>query len=303
MKRKVNKVGSNTLTVSLPNRWVKYLDLKPGDELNMEEKGVQLIISPEEINIKDKLEMDISIDSDDKTYVRSLLGALYRKGYDVLRITYDNEETFRILRDCAYYLIGFEIMETKPNYCVMQGMLTESEGEFQNTLHKIVNVVKTTSQTTLEDYKRKKFDHMEDMEDYRYTAWKLRDYAIRILNKKKIFSEVNSAYVTILWTLEKINRDYKRIYEELKKKDIDYSEDIKDYLETVNDFFLYFTKNISSDEIEKINKIHHNYKRYLEDGANLLEKKQEEVVVIHLLMNVVNRIQDMSSALFIKNLT
>ncbi|MFP4424403.1 MAG: AbrB/MazE/SpoVT family DNA-binding domain-containing protein [Candidatus Woesearchaeota archaeon] len=302
MKRKVNKVGSNTLTVSLPNRWVKYLDLKPGDELNLYEDGIQLIISPEDININDTLEMDLSIDSDDKTYVRSLLGALYRKGYDVLHIRYEKEETFRILRDCVNYLIGFEIMETKPNFCVIEGMLTESEQEFQNTLHKIVNVVKTSSQLTFEDYNKSTFEHLDDMEDYRYTAWKLRDYAIRILNKKKIFSEVNSAYVTILWTLEKINRDYKRIYEELNNKEINYSEDIKNYLGTVNEFFLYFTKNISSDEIEKLNKIHHNYKKYLKEGAYLLEKKQEEVVVIHLLMNVVNRIQDMSSALFIKNL-
>ncbi|MCK5630481.1 MAG: AbrB/MazE/SpoVT family DNA-binding domain-containing protein, partial [Nanoarchaeota archaeon] len=35
MKRKVNKVGQNTLTVSLPSKWVKKLNIKPGDELEL----------------------------------------------------------------------------------------------------------------------------------------------------------------------------------------------------------------------------------------------------------------------------
>ena len=35
MKRKVNLVGSSTLTVSLPTAWAKERGIKKGDELNV----------------------------------------------------------------------------------------------------------------------------------------------------------------------------------------------------------------------------------------------------------------------------
>ena len=45
MKRKINLVGQNTLTVSLPTKWAKRYNLKKGDEVEVseEEKNIQLI--------------------------------------------------------------------------------------------------------------------------------------------------------------------------------------------------------------------------------------------------------------------
>ena len=38
MKRKINRVGPNTLTVSLPSKWAKRYGLRKGDEINLEEQ-------------------------------------------------------------------------------------------------------------------------------------------------------------------------------------------------------------------------------------------------------------------------
>ena len=43
MKRKINAVGTGTLTVSLPNKWAQKYNLKKGDELNVAEEGGSLV--------------------------------------------------------------------------------------------------------------------------------------------------------------------------------------------------------------------------------------------------------------------
>ena len=44
MKRKVNRVGQNTLTISLPAKWAKNNNIKPGDELEIFEEPKLLMI-------------------------------------------------------------------------------------------------------------------------------------------------------------------------------------------------------------------------------------------------------------------
>ena len=44
MKRKINRVGYSTLTVSLPSKWAKQYGLKPGDEVEISEDGRTLRI-------------------------------------------------------------------------------------------------------------------------------------------------------------------------------------------------------------------------------------------------------------------
>jgi phosphate uptake regulator len=303
MKRKINRVGQNTLTVSLPSKWVKDLNLKAGDELNIKDEGKKLIISPDDIKNDNPTEIILDIDYDDKIYIRSLLGAMYRKGYDIIRIRYEDDKIFKIVKECTNHLIGFEIMEQGNKFCIIQSFLHESEKEFENTVYKMINIIKTSINTLTEDYKNNNLINLKDMDDYRYNGWKLRDYALRILYKKKLYCEINSAYETILWTLEKINRDFMEIYEDIVKKEIKYNKDISKYIDQVSNFFLYFAKNISSTEIKKIKYIHENFRELLKEGAIVLEKKEKEVFTIFILMGIINRVQDMSSALYIKNLS
>ena len=42
MKRKVNRVGANTLTVSLPSKWAMKYGIKAGDEIEGNEEGKKI---------------------------------------------------------------------------------------------------------------------------------------------------------------------------------------------------------------------------------------------------------------------
>ena len=47
MKRKLVSQGRATLTISLPSKWLKTFGLKAGDDIDIEEKGADLIVKTE----------------------------------------------------------------------------------------------------------------------------------------------------------------------------------------------------------------------------------------------------------------
>ena len=47
MRRKIIKQGHNTLTITLPSKWVRANKVVPTDEIDVVEKGNKLIISKE----------------------------------------------------------------------------------------------------------------------------------------------------------------------------------------------------------------------------------------------------------------
>jgi len=82
MQRKLNQVGSGTLTVSLPSKWSKKNKLKKSDELEVTEIDNKLILS---LDRQKQKTIDISLskeksDSDTAKFVRSVLGRHYRYG-------------------------------------------------------------------------------------------------------------------------------------------------------------------------------------------------------------------------------
>jgi len=60
MKRKIIKQGHNTLTMTLPSEWVKKLNLKAGDEIDLNEKGGSLMVNGKQNNENKSTTIDIT---------------------------------------------------------------------------------------------------------------------------------------------------------------------------------------------------------------------------------------------------
>jgi len=52
MRRKVIQIADSTQLVSLPRKWALKHGIKKGDELNIEEKGSELLVSVEKGEVK-----------------------------------------------------------------------------------------------------------------------------------------------------------------------------------------------------------------------------------------------------------
>lgn len=93
MKRKVNRVGQNTLTVSLPSKWARNKNIGPGDEVDVSELDEGLLIATKRIREKNR---EITLSIDDFSYYRlaRYLAVVYRMGYDKIILMHNNADLF-----------------------------------------------------------------------------------------------------------------------------------------------------------------------------------------------------------------
>ena len=88
MKRRVIKQGHNTLTVTLPSKWVKDLNISAGDEIELIEKEKGILLTSEKHNGETKrAEFDVS-DMDIPTIWKHFM-SVYREGYDEVKVKFN----------------------------------------------------------------------------------------------------------------------------------------------------------------------------------------------------------------------
>ncbi len=112
--RKVYVSGGSTYVISLPKKWVKKTNLKPGDSLVVSEQGSSLLIETGVIE-KESLTKEIKISQITSSgALERILIASYLVGYDTIKIKLDRKDHLayrEIIRKILDYLIGVEIVE------------------------------------------------------------------------------------------------------------------------------------------------------------------------------------------------
>ena len=86
MRRKVIKQGHNTLTITLPSKWVNNQGITPGDELDVSEQEKSLLISA---NSGGTIPVSTTIDISNLTppIIWRYISSAYRAGYDEIAVT------------------------------------------------------------------------------------------------------------------------------------------------------------------------------------------------------------------------
>ncbi len=145
MKRKVIQIAESTQLVSLPRRWAKKYNVMKGDELEVIEKDNTLEICTHQ---KDELmEITINISGIDRTSVIYALRSAYRRGYDIIRVTFENKTTVHyrtgekvlvssLLHQELQRWVGMQIIEQKENYFVYKSISKVSFEEFELMLRR-----------------------------------------------------------------------------------------------------------------------------------------------------------------------
>jgi len=124
--RKVYVSGGSTYVISLPKKWVKKTNLKPGDSLVVTEHGSSLMIETSVIEKESRTkEIKISQITSSEALERILI-AFYLVGYDTIKIKLDrkNHLAYReSIRKILDYLIGVEIVEDTNEAMTLEIML------------------------------------------------------------------------------------------------------------------------------------------------------------------------------------
>lgn len=210
IKRRVIQIANSTQLISLPRKWATTHDIHKGDELEIEENGNSLSVY---LNKKPKIQsIDIDI-KDNKHYIKYILLGLYKRGYDDVVLRYNNPELISEIQDTLHdELIGFEIVEQKPNYCIIKSVADANEKETDVMIRRTFILLKAMSKEVSEAIINFNHSALKNLLHYETSNNKYTSFCRRIINKYgyKDPKKISYAYC-IVETLERIADEYKHL--------------------------------------------------------------------------------------------
>lgn len=326
MKRKVIKQGHNTLTITLPNEWVKHFNLHSGDEVTITEKDNGLFVTTERMNEKTNAEIDIR--GLDIPSVWKYFMAVYREGYDELKVLYNPEDKYdnpykffsqhsfdrrytnskeklspsELINLVISRFIGFEVIEHKGNFCLIKNMAEVSSKEFDNSLRRVFLILQQMEEELIEAITKNNPKILEHTHDTEINLDKFHDYCIRVLNKTAFKdTKKTSLLFSTLYLLEIIGDEFKNIANHLVK-DFE-SKDFKNIKEfskltvaQLNRFYeLYY--HFSRDKLMELSKGDSELYFFLpilyKKKASKTFLKNEELEIFHHLRKIIRDINSL----------
>jgi len=154
--RKLQRIGGNTLYVSLPKRWTKRMQLKKGDK-------VTLIPQPDDSMYiyptgKQERPREIILEVNAKNSKQSLkrgITAAYVDGFDVIKLKAEErltEEQQNAIREIIDHLFGLEVIEVTGNTITIQCLLKQTL-PIEKTMQRLHNVISSMFSETVSSLK------------------------------------------------------------------------------------------------------------------------------------------------------
>ena len=154
--RKVQRVGSSSLAVSLPNEWVKEMGIEKGHLIffKEDEGNILKLMTSDQIEKSSDSAVELSGDfcKDPNLLARALMG-VYSLGYDSIRIVSSNRltnEQVNKIREVTRELMGMGIMEETPNSLLIQCSIDITKFPINTLLRRLYIISSTMHKEVIE---------------------------------------------------------------------------------------------------------------------------------------------------------
>ncbi len=267
-------MGTGTLTVSLPSKWIKENNIKQGEELEVLESGEELIINSKRNNSKLKR---ITIDAKglSSSLILRKIYIAYILGYEEIEILVDNNE---IEHTATKYLslvekmpkkltthevipfinsIGVEIVEQDKNRYLLSIMVS-SDIDFEKTFKRLFTLTKSYGEEVLE-YTQKGFNgSVNRLYSQEITINKFYRLCLRIINSS-VSGPRKTCLYDIVSRIEELGDVYWDIIQKSQPKKVN-KESLKRFKE-FNGIFTQFYSEFFKDSEENLSKIYSSIKK------------------------------------------
>lgn len=270
MKRKVIKQGAGTLTMSLPNNWVKMFKLKSGDEIDVTQEGKILLVSTKEQFKARKSELDLA--GFTKPMIWIYLNNVYIRGDDEVKILFDDPALMNEISRATNNFIGFDVIEQGKKYCILKDLSGVTDTSLDMILRRIFLLLLSIAEEGVDLLKKKDIKTVSEVLGQRdHDVNKLVNFYLRTLNKKGLGEfQKTMHYYGIVTLLEHLGDEYSRMYQELENPVS--SESIRlfeDVVKLNRDFYSLFYKY----DINLANKIRDSRDKIRVKTSKLMHKK------------------------------
>jgi phosphate uptake regulator len=196
MQRKLVKQGQNATTTTLPAKWIKEQNLKPGDYVNITQEKDKLVINSEVVH--KKLEVQINLENEEKSYIWHKLISKYIQGFDKLTITHNDAST---IQEISNSFIGIIIEYHSDKKTVLKNIIEKPEDNIKQIIRRISHMLLEHA-SMLEKVVQKKSDH-SDLKKYERLIDSNIMYSLRHINKYST-NQKEYKYFLICATFEEV---------------------------------------------------------------------------------------------------
>lgn len=244
-KRKVQKTGGSTYTVSLPKKWAEER-LEFGDHLSIEKNKnyLKLFTEPEE---RKKKRASIKFDERSQTNFRKIV-SLYLSGYDHINIISDEEfDSTNLERLVQDNMVGMEVVRSTESRIELKNLVRYEDLPFKQVLVRIDSLLKdiidelNRGMNSEEEEITARVDEKEQEVDRMYMLGvrQLKQAADDPEKLEKLDIERESECVSlrvVLKSLERIGDHLKKISEQVERLE-EVSENYSKYFEQAEDSY------------------------------------------------------------------
>jgi phosphate uptake regulator len=315
MKRKVIQLAGKTSVISLPKKWVERYGISKGDELEIEEKANNIIISTKKSLSIESIEIDVT--EMPKQLIEVCIKGAYKAGYEEIKLKFKNNETrdlklkntvsvYSVIRAQVDKLIGIEIISSTENYCIIKEITTTDEKEFDNIMRRIFLLILEMGDESYNAIKELKKIELYDKHD---TIEKLIYYCLRLLSKYGYYDYKKTTLVyNYLAQLEEIIHVYRYLTKEFFYFNKPVKKEVLEMFSKTNKTFRLTYEIFYSYDREKINTAYSLRRDIFEENNEMFMKnkkleRHEIILLTRLVVIVVNTLNllEISLAMKIKN--
>ncbi len=137
-KRKIQRTGGSSFSITLPKKWVEAHKLKEQDFVASFQDGNYLIIFPASI-VQKRPKGEIHLDALKEEELKRELIACYISGCDEIRVLGEpiTKEKRLVVRKTTQMLIGFEIIEDSTNQIILRNILHQETFSLRENMEKM----------------------------------------------------------------------------------------------------------------------------------------------------------------------
>ncbi len=315
MKRKINKVGDNTLTVSLPSKWAKLHNLKKGDEL-------EISISSDHLNVytldkkQEKIIRRINFNVTDisSTFIKFVMVTFLRSGFNELKLTFDNKfveytssdkdivnlercSTSKLISDfCNIALMGFQVIDQGSDYILIKQILDVRKDEIDNIVRKVFLHIKNLIEDSVIAVKNKNIERIKNLRMIEPNTNRWVDYCKMIILSDKHNFEKNIKLNELLSYVELLGDEWEFFLKcfqrnpKISNNLIEILEKISALFEKTYEDFYKFDKNKLIDW--------HLLKEDVKNDINskmLVDDKFVYTGIVHTFLSLISHINNVST--------
>ncbi len=181
MKRKLVLMGKHTLMAAIPSKWIKRHNLKKGDHINFSPVDNKLVLTSTAEVFEKKTKIDL--DSPKIEIVWRLIQPTYTLGYDEVVVEYSDPKTLKTIEGCVDLLIGFEIVESKPNKVVLKSVAQYMDDEFDTILQRVFLLLKQVAKINRDSFKLRQVENLNQIKTLELTINKYVMLLKRTINR------------------------------------------------------------------------------------------------------------------------